>query len=458
MKMLQAICSRGHFYYRWLEIMSKNYEDLCNEQNIQNRVCSVAYTLNDFQPVISTHIGDQPFFYMDEEDIIDEDDGYSVEELEILAREIKALQGEVAALENTSEFMPEDTMKLYTYFSENTRSLSEEEIYTLTAQEQVTRLAKIKEILGESRLAAAYLTCADKHDVSIKLCDQVQDAVYDRRSGTILLYPHMDMNEQILLTVRELRRHWQHRSGALINPLMFQPENAILINRALEADLVVSVIRIAWELQLAGLKDVWERVETSSLSDLSRSFAREAFMDFRTINDGTAAAAVFEAWFLSERCRQQDKKIIQAMLADYNGYVFSNDEASKQVSLELIAALGEMPFGKNYLATYANTIMDDPIFAEARDRSAANFLWFIKFERAFKETEQELQTESDLSTRDIRHDLLNDKSQGPIDDNKQSADVIQLFEFQDKQESKSRGANQSGSADVIHLSRWSAKS
>lgn len=441
--------------------MSKNYEDLCNEQNIQNRVCSVAYTLNDYQPVISTHIGDQPFFYMDEEDIIDEDDGYSIEELEILAQEIKALQGEVAALENTPEFMPEDTMKLYSHFTENAVSITNEEKFILSAKEQEARIEDIQKILGESRLAAAYLTCAKKHDVTIKLCDQVADAVYDRRSGTILLYPHMDMSEQILLTVRELRRHWQHRSGALINPLTFQPENAILINRTLEADLVVSVIRVAWELQLAGLKDVWERVEASSLSDLSRSFAREAFMDFRTINNGAAAAAVFEAWFLSERCRQQDKKIIQSMLADYNGYVFSNDEASKQVSLELIAALGEMPFGKNYLSAYASTIMDDPIFAEVRDRSAANFLWFIKFERAFKETEQELQSESDLSTRDIRHDLLNNKSQGLIDDNKQSADVIQLFEFQDKQSaksSKSAGANQSKSADVIHLAGWSAKS
>jgi len=100
---------------------------------------------------------------------------------------------------------------------------------------------------------------------------------------------------------------------------------------------------------------------------------------------------MLEAWFLSERCRQQDKKIIQAMLADYNGYVFESNSSSQNVTVELISSLGEMPFGKNYLSAHAATIMEDPVFAEVRDRSNANFLWFIKFERTFKETEQYLQ-------------------------------------------------------------------
>ena len=116
-------------------------------------------------------------------------------------------------------------------------------------------------------MAAAYINTAEKYGVEIKMSEQVEKSFYDRRSGTILLYPHIDILDQILLITRELRSHWQHRQGVLINPLTFTPEHAILINRAQEADLAVSVIRTAWELQLAGKKDVWERVENSPLSD-----------------------------------------------------------------------------------------------------------------------------------------------------------------------------------------------
>jgi hypothetical protein len=64
-------------------------------------------------------------------------------------------------------------------------------------------------------------------------------------------------------------------------------------------------------------------------------------------------------------------------------------------------ALGEQPFGKNYLAPYAQMIIEDPVFTEVRDRSNANFLWFIKFERSFRETEQALQSEEGTDGEDV---------------------------------------------------------
>ena len=446
--------------------MSNNFEDFTNAALIRNRVCAVAYTLNDEQPVLCTHIGDQPLYYMDEE-IIEDEEMFDVEELGLLAKEIQMLKDELAELESQeSFFVPETTIQSVTDFAENAESLGMN--FGLSAQEQEQRLKEITEILGQSRLAASYLNVAEKHNVTIQMSDQVEKAFYDRRSGTISINPSMDINEQILLISRELRRHWQHRQGVLINPLLFQPENAILINRAQEADLVVSVIRTAWELQLAGLKEVWERVENSPMADLARAYAREAFMDFRTINNGVASAAVFEAWFLSERCRQQDKKIIQSMLADYNGYVFENTASSENVTAELISGLGSMPFGKNYLGVHAPVIMEDPIFTEVRDRSNANFLWFIKFERTFKETEQHLQSDSDLSTHDIRHDLYNTDSQDQTHDREQSADIIQLFEYQSEEQDakggksllsgrKSKRAENTGGAQIIDLKRWSSE-
>jgi hypothetical protein len=154
------------------------------------------------------------------------------------------------------------------------------------------------------------------------------------------------------------------------------------------------MVRIAWELQLAGEKEPWERIENSSMGDLARAFARESYLDFRTLNNGAASAAVFETWFLSDRCRGEDRKLIQQMLSDYRGYVFDGAQPSQTVTAELIGALGSMPFGKNYLAPYVQTIIGDAVFTEVRDRANANFLWFIKFERSFRETEQELQTDA----------------------------------------------------------------
>ena len=136
----------------------------------------------------------------------------------------------------------------------------------------------------------------------------------------------------------------------------------------------------------------WARLEESSFADLTRAFAREAYLDFRTLNNGQAASAVFEGWFLSDRCRHEDRNLIQHMLSDYRGYMFDSEAASRTVGADLIMALGSMPFGKNYLAPFVATILADPIFAEVRDRSNANFLWFIKFERSFREAEQDLQT------------------------------------------------------------------
>lgn len=446
--------------------MSDSYEDFCNAHMIQHRVCGVAYTIDDHQPVICTHIGDQPLYYLDEAEIVeDEEEGlFDPAELGMLAHEIQTLKEEIQGFDDPSIYVEERTMTSFREFSENMEDFNFKNNFSLIKEEQALRLEEIKSILSESRLASAYMDLADQYGVEIMMSDQVEKAFYDRRSGTIFLYPHMDMVNQVILVSRELRRHWQHRQGALINPLTFTPEHAILINRAQEADLVTSVIRTAWELQLAGKRDVWERVENSPLSDLSRAYAREAFIDFRTINNGVASAAVFEAWFLSERCRQKDKKIIQSMLADHNGYVFENDQSSHKVTSELIAALGEMPFGKNYLGQHAHIIMDDPIFIEVRDRSNANFLWFIKFERTFKEAEQELQTDSDLSTHDVRHDLYNNKSQAQHNGITQTADIIQLFEKSEQSEQKritdkdSKVARQSGqSADVIDLQQWASK-
>jgi hypothetical protein len=311
------------------------------------------------------------------------------------------------------------------------------------------------------------------------LSDQIETAIYDRKAGQILINAQINQVDQVFLAVQELRRHYQHRQGALIHPLTFHPDNAVLINRAQHADLVVSVIRVAWELQLSGFKEAWDRIEGSSMADLGRAFAREAFLDFRTINNGQASAAVFEAWFLSERCRMQDKVMINQMLADHQGYVFELEQSESVMTPALIAALGAMPFGKNYLAEHAPTIMDDAIFTDVRDRSNANFLWFIKFERSFRETEQGLQSSDSLSEQQGSSAAQTHNMQGQFDESIQSptAEIISpifgrgqgsdVAEDGDKTEKSAKRlsprtrSTRSGSKDdvsnVVYVRRWSGE-
>lgn len=416
--------------------MSDLFGDITQGKQAARPACRVAYTINNTQPVLCTIIDDQPLFYIDfghnYED--EEDFHFDAAEMGILETEIRSLKNEINALEKfSSHFMIENEDK-HRHFALNAQSITAPHI-----SENNSDIQSLLSILKESRLAAAYLDCAEQYNVKSVYSAQVETAHYDRANAIILINPHMNMADQVLSATRELRRHWQHRQGALINPLTFHPDNAVLINRAQIADLVVSMIRVAWELQLSGEKSAWERIENSSMADLGRAFAREAFLDFRTINNGLAAASVFESWFLSERCRAQDKLLINQMLADYKGYVFNLCEAEHSITPNLIAALGEMPFGKNYLAEHALTIMDDAIFTDVRDRSNANFLWFIKFERSFRESEQELQTFADLTAGSIRPPAHNQKSGdhndaffsiAPVGQQAASAEIITLYEEQ----------------------------
>lgn len=355
------------------------------ERGGRGRSCRMAYSLNNFQPVICTIISDQPLFYHDHEAVMDDDDILMDEELIALDRDIQALKKKVEAYDRLSlEFsQPSDT-----------RVREFMEASALIGFNQPGAAQDIKEFLadlGKSRMAQALIDLAQAHGVRIEYSAQVRDAFYDRAGSAILINPALEIADKYLLATRELRRHAQHRNGALIDPLHFHPDQAVFVHRAQQADLAVFMVRVAWELQLSGERAAWERVENSSLSDLGTTFAREAYVDFRTLNSGQASSAVFETWFLSDRCRIADKDIIQKMLADYRGLVFDTEQIAQSVTMDLIFALGNVPFGKNYLSRYAQMIMTDPIFTDVRDRSNANFLWFIKFEKSFRETEHELQ-------------------------------------------------------------------
>lgn len=412
----------------------------CANFGYRRRV-SMAYTLNNYQPVRCTIIGDQPLFFMDYEGTYEADsfdagvedvfgDITAVETIEqgvekLQERVMKALQEEgTAGIDLDAGERAAQSLALFlqdTAFA-TTPGAADQPI--------IDDAEYLLSLLGKANTGAALIENARKYETKFVMGGAVSTALYDRRQNTVFINPHLNEADQIMLLVRELRRVWQHRHGALVHPLTFHPDQAVLIHRSQVADLCVSMVRAAWELQLAGLPSAWDRLEDSSLADLTRAFAREAYMDFRSVNGGEASAAVFEAWFLSERCRQEDRRLIQQMLADYQGYVFENINPSTQITAELILALGSQPAGKNYLSQYVTAIMRDALFTEIRDRSNANFLWFIKFERSFRETEQELQTPETSSVsgthQKTQPDAQNKNSKRFGDQHEQKADIVSL--------------------------------
>ena len=449
--------------------MSDTHNDIPSFKTAAQRPpCRVAYTLNNTQPVSCTIIGTQPLFYMDfDVDLEDAETFLDDADLRILEGEIASLKKEIEVFDRFSgNFIREES---------KTRELMNSDSDFITkpgAVQSAPPIAELETALEKSRMGAAYLNFARANNVKFLHNTQVEDAFYDRQKELILIHPRFDLGDQLLLAARELRRHWQYRHGALIHPLLFHPDSAVLVNRAQVADLTVAMIRLAWELQLSGIKDAWERIENSPMADLGRSFAYEAFLDFRTLNSGQAAAAVFECWFLSERCRVEDRNLIRQMLADNRGYVFDQEQSEKTLTPALISALGSMPYGKNYLSAYAQTILADPVFNEVRDRSNANFLWFIKFERSFRETERDLHNEFETAVTGVCRGIS--RTQDSNHDCAQAAEIVELFPGQNKGAGKSAGdkpgkrrngaapkasagrsKDKTGGGNVVYLRRWS---
>ncbi|MCB9988079.1 MAG: hypothetical protein H6868_01955 [Rhodospirillales bacterium] len=401
--------------------MSKTPEDFFEWEASAVRMPRVSYTLNNDQPVRCTIIGDQPLFYMDYESDL-EDDFDDLFEIDMIEKSLMSLQEKVTTCGTAykDHFLSEQEKGLL--FSASAAAVTSPPSPDWQIESD---LSTLRSIMEKSRMAKAFLDFAAEESIIIIAGVQVDTAFYDRQASTIFVNGSLDIADQVLLTVRELRRAWQHRHGALLHALTFHPDQAILVNRAQIADLHVMMVRVAWELQLAGENLPWQRIETSSLSDLGRAFAREAHMDFRTLNNGEASSAVFESWFLSDRCSHEDRNLIQNMLSDYRGYVFDNSEASRQVTAGLILALGSAPYGKNYLAPYVHLILEDALFTEVRDRSNANFLWFIKFERSFTEAERELQKTEIVHSHELSHDDPHNKKEWIGDDEKEQT-VIAL--------------------------------
>ncbi len=262
-------------------------------------------------------------------------------------------------------------------------------------QADVVPVEELKSILLQSRTGESLIADAKPETLTIIYDTQSPASQFYVRGEEriITLNPYRMKGDLLNLLTRELRRAGQHKNGALVNPLSFEPDEAILVNRAQQADVLMVSVKVAWELRLAGETEAWDFLTATPLADVSRIFELKAQSDFRTLNNGEASRAAYDKFFEDSRTKLHDKRIIHQMLLDEHGYMKAGMKRPK-VSMELFARLGEMPNGRNYLSMKSQRQPTDMCYSTVEDRSNANFLWFIKFERSFQEKELEMVKES----------------------------------------------------------------
>ncbi len=346
----------------------------------------MAYSFAGRQPVLCTLLCDQPLYYMEDE-LFEEDEGslFLEEEQMInaaLSSDLGPIQKKISIYDGIAKKFEAAPDARLNDFLDNAHNFGRADTLDLD---------DVLQAVSQSRYAQSMLDQAQAQAALIVMSDQVRSAEYDVQANLLLVNPHQVAGDAVLGLTRALRLLSQAHNGAGAHPLTYHPDEAILVNRAQAADIAVTQVRVAWELQLASVNAPWARLEQTQGSDLARAFAREALCDFRAINNGKAARAAFENWFLSDRCKIADRELIQAMLVDQETRRY--DVATNQVGPIFFAALGEQTLGKNYLAEMSGALMSDPLFSDVRDRSNANFLWFVKFERSFKETEKDVAKE-----------------------------------------------------------------
>lgn len=329
-------------------------------------------------------VGDQPLFYID--DSADSDDLSFLEDMFDNGSEeqlIETLRARIAAYDRTSK-----SLEVI-----NHRSTSDyfDRIFATDTITPAKEITSVLDMATKSRTFAAYHKILTHAGVKFVTDNTVSCGCYDRPAKIIRLNAFLTIEDAIVALTKAMRLAWHHLQGALMNPLRFQPEDAVVIHRLMAADQDVSAIAVAWELRLAGEKSVWNALMQGCDYDLCAAYALEAMTNFRSIANGYASRMTFEKWFVSGRCKSLDRTIIQVMLGNNTDYIFDDADISRMIATDIVAKMGERPLGKNYLSPIVTQIMVDGLYTEIRDRANANFLWFITFERKMAETEQELQ-------------------------------------------------------------------
>jgi len=256
-------------------------------------------------------------------------------------------------------------------------------------------------VIVKSRTAEALVNDDALRGLKISFDAQTPFSQFYPQEAIVALNPNRPKGDLINLLVRELRRAWQYGRGALVNPMSFEPEEAVLINRAQQADALMVSIKVAWELKLLGEQEAWGFMVGSPMGNVTAAFESHAQKDFRTLNNGEASRAAYDRFFDGVNTKMHDKRLIHHMLLDDKGYMKAPAKA-RGLGMDIFRRLGEVPHSSNYLSmSGSKRAPNDSCYASIEDRSNANFLWFIKFERSFQEKELEMLKESVRASAEI---------------------------------------------------------
>ncbi len=244
------------------------------------------------------------------------------------------------------------------------------------------------DMLKHSDLAREYIAFATDNNIAIEASNIIDQMDVDYASNTIFI----PIAQNVVATALNIVRGIRAMQMVDVRALLVNPDRAILLNRSMQAELACAPVQVAWEMKLSGDNTAWDYVSKSGVADLAYAFAHRASDDFRALRDGKAAIAAFDQWFYSGRTRKADRALIQVLLA-------SSDEASEAIetsnseAIEALRSVGKRSnIGRNYLIDHFMTLLDDGFYGEVRDRSNANFMWFVKFERSFRDAEIKMQT------------------------------------------------------------------
>ncbi len=252
-------------------------------------------------------------------------------------------------------------------------------------------LEEIGALMLKSRTGEMLLQEAVAHGLKIFYDTQTpQSQFYPRGDESVItLNPFRPRGDLVGMLGRELRRAWQYHRGAFVNPMSFEPDEAVLVNRAQQADAFMVSVKIAWELKLAGEAEAWDFMAGSPMGGITRAFELRAQEDFRSLNNGEAPRAAYDKFFEGSCTKAHDKRIIHQMLLDDAGYMKAVKK-EPHADAALFRRMGELPNGSNYLSLRSKRPPTDMCYSTIEDRSNANFLWFIKFERSFQEKELQM--------------------------------------------------------------------
>lgn len=339
------------------------------------------------QRALCNIIGDQPLFYI-------EDSATEDMELDELFKKIDHLEAQRDQLQKQIGLYD----SVMTPHSAETMSRAEDRFDLLFAAEtQKLTLDQILETACASGSFRSYYDCVIRTELAaITLDTRVEGTVFDSERKTITVNPHQALTEAATGLLTAMRQAFLYDQSAELKAVtMLQPQDAILVNRLIMADCDSLCAAFYWDMRLAGYHDIWAQALTGADYDLCAAYAMEAMMDFRALQTGQALRATVEKWFMSARCKGLDRKTVQVLMAQKDKEACYGELTSFTLLHDMIRVIGSRPAGENYLMPIISAVLSDSIFRDVRDRSTANFLWFVTFERRMADMEQELQIAAD---------------------------------------------------------------